>query len=170
MNVPRGTAYRRGEGGMSPVPWLCFLSYSGSLTVTQFRQRGLVYLNRASPICCCRCCLQWSMVSSVRMEWFTVVQSCTKRCQATPSMWLARLTRGNTELTQRGEMFQWFNPFPRVVFAGLTPTELYYRANQVDGVFYSFYGLGNLCAMVVVMQWLCKSGIFVLEASVVHWL
>lgn len=33
----------------------------------------------------------------------------------------------------------------------------------------AFMDLGNLCATVVIMQWLCKSGIFVLEASVVHW-
>lgn len=75
-------------------------------------------------------------------------------------------------------MFQWFNPFPRVVFAGLAPIELFYRANQVDYVFYSinsvsmvaFMDLGIIYSLVVVMQWLCKSGIFVLEASVVHWL
>lgn len=66
-----------------------------------------------------------------------MVQSCTEPRQATPSMRLAGLTRGNTQLTQRGEMFQWFNPFPRVFFAGLTPTELFYRANQVDDVFYN---------------------------------
>lgn len=75
-------------------------------------------------------------------------------------------------------MFQWFNAFPRVAFTGLTPIELCYRANQVDDVFYSlnrismvaFMDLSIICSVVVVMQWLCKSGIFVLEASVVHWL
>lgn len=75
-------------------------------------------------------------------------------------------------------MFQWFNPFPRMVFAGLTPIELCYEANQVDDVFYNinsvsmvaFMDLGIICSVVVMMQQLCKSGIFVLEASVVHWL
>lgn len=33
-------------------------------------------------------------------------------------------------------MFQ-LNPFPWVVFAGLTSTELFYGANQVDDVFYN---------------------------------
>lgn len=70
------------------------------------------------------------------MERFTVVQSCTKPRQATPSVRLAGFTRGNTQLTRRGEMCHWLNPFSGVVFAGLTPTGLCYGANQVDDVFY----------------------------------
>lgn len=51
------------------------------------------------------------------------VGSDAELCQdrpATPSVPLAGLAEGNTQLTWRCEMFQWFNPFLREVFAGLT--------------------------------------------------
>jgi len=75
----------------------------------------------------------------------------------------------------RGEIFQWFNPFPRVVFAGLAPAKLYYGANQIDDVFHNLSSVYMIAFMdleflrcggcdAVALQ----SGIFVLEASVVH--
>lgn len=51
------------------------------------------------------------------------VGSGAELCQdkpATPSVPLAGLAGGNTQLTWRCEIFQWFNPFLRVAFAGLT--------------------------------------------------
>lgn len=83
-------------------------------------------------VCCCRCMKQHEAWCLKDRRWFTVVQSCTKLCHAAASMQLVNLTREHMQL--RGEMFQWLNPFPRVVFAGITSTKLYYEANRVDYV------------------------------------
>lgn len=85
---------------MSPVPWLVFHTYTGSLTVALFIQGGLVCVSRAS-VCCCTCCPQWDVVSEIGMERFAVVQSCTKPHQAALSVQSAGLTGGNTQLMWR---------------------------------------------------------------------
>lgn len=61
-----------------------------------------------------------------------MVQSCTKLCHAAASVQLVNLTREHMQL--RGEVFHWLNLFPRVAFAGITSTELYYEANRADYV------------------------------------
>lgn len=104
------------------MAWLCFSSVrEGNFAVTQLRQGG-VSTSEQNLFCLLLQVLpqqQRSTVSGVGAQRFTVVQSCTKPCQATPSVQGAHLTRENPQL---GETFQWFNPFPRVVFAGLTST------------------------------------------------
>lgn len=73
------------------------------------------------------------------LSWDGAVRSGAELYQAMPGYPIKVISWFNKRehtVTERGEMFQ-LNPFPRVVFAGLTSTELFYGANQVDDVFYN---------------------------------